>query len=48
MDEYCLNILKTLFSEEELDEMCIKKNYVLKAQEVFMDYVNSISPNPNN
>ena len=48
MDEYCLNILKTLFSEEELDEMCIKKNYVLKKPEVFMDYVNSISPNPNN
>ena len=48
MDEYCLNILKTLFSEEELDEMCIKKNYVLKKEEVFMDYVNSISPNPNN
>ena len=43
VDKYSLNILKTLFSDEELKENDVLIEYVLTGQEVFIEYTNNFS-----
>ena len=43
VDKYSLNILTTIFSEEELEENDILTKYVLTGPEVFIEYTNKFS-----
>ena len=43
VDKYSLNILTTIFSEEELEENDILTKYVLTGPEVFIEYTNKYS-----